>query len=287
MSVGLTNRRLAPAHPPLIETRDPRAIVEELINGLPLARVPRDLHPSLLVPLSAAKNENLVAGRVDTVRTLQSLIHNLDISVVKPDPRRVRATTPLPKKLSLLSTMRQASEQKFRVELAACEEYWDNEIKRYDEMRQDAVDAVSRRFNAQVAEVRSQPAPRHVQKPSPALQQLREKHDALGETARNDEERARIQGRMGVIEQLDQKEQHRRDVENTREKIARIRAEEEAEKQQLRMEWDEKWRQLIRERREDMAKKRMQVRMNHNQARSVMSKTLPAGGLSAFTKLNK
>ena len=284
MSIGLTNHHLARADSPLIETRDPRAIVDELINGLPLARVPRDLHPSLLVPLSAAKTENLVAGRADTVRKLQSLIRDLDISVVKPDPIRrrtgPRATTPLPKKLPLLSTMRQASEQKFRVELAACEEYWNDEIKRYDEMRQDAVDAVSRRFDAQVAEVESAPAPRHVQKPSPALQQLREKHDALGETARNDEERARIQGRMGVVEQLDQKEQHRRDVENTREKIARLRAEEETEKQQLQMEWDEKWRQLIRERRQDLAKKRMQVR-------SVLSKTLPAGRLTGLPKPNK
>ena len=85
---------------------------------------------------------------------------------------------------------------------------------------------------------------------------------------------------MGVVEQLDQKEQHRRDVENTREKIARLRAEEETEKQQLQMEWDEKWRQLIRERRQDLAKKRMQVR-------SVLSKTLPAGRLTGFPKPNK
>lgn len=291
MSIGLTKRHLKPADPPLIETRDPRAIVEQLLNGLPLSRVPRELHPSLLVPLSAAKTENLVAGRVDTARMIQTLIHDLDITVVKPDPIRVRsgprATTPLPQKLPLISTMRSASEQKFRLDLAACEDYWNAEIKRYDEMRKEALDAISRRFDAQVAEIEAAPAPRHATRPSSALQQLREKHEALGDTARNDDERARIEGRMGVVEAIDHQERQRRDMLNTREKIARIRAEEENEKQQVQMMWDEKWRKMMQERREEMAKKRLQVRMcgsTPGRPRSVLSKTLPAGALGVFAK---
>lgn len=290
-SLGLTKRRPAPVDPPPIETTDPREIVTQLINGLSLARVPKHLHPSLLAPLTAAKTENLVAGRVDTARTIQEIIRNLDISVVKPDPIRIRrgarATTPGPQRLPLISTSGQPTEHQFRLELAACEDYWNSEIRRYDEMRRDAVDAVSRRFDAQVAEIEAEQTPMRGTRPSSALQELRRKHNALGETARNQDERERIEGRMEVVEYLDQKEQQRRAASNIRERIMRIRAEEENEKAQLTWEWDEKWNKLMRERREDMTRRRAQIRKcgsTPGRPRSVLRKTLPAGRLSSFTQ---
>jgi tetratricopeptide (TPR) repeat protein len=57
-----------------------REIVASLLSGMSLARVPADLHSQLLVPLSAAKNEAIVAGNTTAVKRLQSLMHDLRLN---------------------------------------------------------------------------------------------------------------------------------------------------------------------------------------------------------------
>ena len=43
-----------------IQTNDLNEIVDGLLSGMALARVPERLHPQLLIPVSAAKNEAIV-----------------------------------------------------------------------------------------------------------------------------------------------------------------------------------------------------------------------------------
>jgi hypothetical protein len=57
-----------------------RAIVASLLSGMSLARVPPELHSQLLVPLSAAKNEAIVAGNAAAVKRLQALMHELHLN---------------------------------------------------------------------------------------------------------------------------------------------------------------------------------------------------------------
>jgi len=57
-----------------------RDIVDSLISGMSLARVPEELHRRLLVPLSAAKNEAIVAGNTPTVKRIQSVMHELKLN---------------------------------------------------------------------------------------------------------------------------------------------------------------------------------------------------------------
>jgi hypothetical protein len=69
-------------------------IVNNLVSGVPLSRVPEELHSRLLVPLSAAKNEAIVAGNAPAVKCLQSLMHELQLTPGK-SPRPIsRADSP-------------------------------------------------------------------------------------------------------------------------------------------------------------------------------------------------
>ena len=59
---------------------DVRNIVDSLIAGMSLARVPEELHSQLLMPLSAAKNEAIVAGNTATVKRLQAIMRELRLN---------------------------------------------------------------------------------------------------------------------------------------------------------------------------------------------------------------
>lgn len=69
------------------DSDDIHEIVNSLIDGMALARVPEELHPQLLMPLSAAKNEAIVAGNQATVKRLQSIMRQLHLN---PDKKRNR-----------------------------------------------------------------------------------------------------------------------------------------------------------------------------------------------------
>ena len=64
-----------------------RDVVANLVSGMPLSRVPDDLHPRLLVPLSAAKNEAIVAGNTAQVKRIQAIMHELRLN-----PRKVKTS---------------------------------------------------------------------------------------------------------------------------------------------------------------------------------------------------
>jgi hypothetical protein len=57
-----------------------RDIVNNLISGSSLSRVPAEFHSFLLVPLSAAKNEAIVAGNTLLVKRLQTLMQELQLN---------------------------------------------------------------------------------------------------------------------------------------------------------------------------------------------------------------
>ena len=63
-----------------IQTNDLNEIVENLLSGMALARVPERLHPQLLIPLSAAKNESIVSGDLQTVKKIQKLMRQLNLN---------------------------------------------------------------------------------------------------------------------------------------------------------------------------------------------------------------
>jgi hypothetical protein len=65
---------------------DLREIVDSLLSGVPLSRVPEEIHSRLLVPLSAAKNEAIVAGNRSAVKRLQSMIHELQLNPGRSAP---------------------------------------------------------------------------------------------------------------------------------------------------------------------------------------------------------
>lgn len=62
------------------DANDVRDIVDSLIAGMSLARVPEELHSQLLMPLSAAKNEAIVAGNTATVKRLQAIMRELRLN---------------------------------------------------------------------------------------------------------------------------------------------------------------------------------------------------------------
>ena len=283
-------RKIQPPPLPQVETRDPRELVHMLLNGLSLSRVPKDLHVPLLVQLSAAKQENLVAGRIENARKLQSLMRQLDVSVIRPEPvhplggrRPATAGPERTSRLSLISSLREspasieAKVSKTQLELTACQDYWNTEIGRYDEMKQDAFDALAARLKRQLAEVDAEP--RKVPKPraTSALVELQEKHRTLPRTYQNEDAREDLEGRISYISYLSVKNQQSKIDEGIQARKARIREDYERDRVELQRRWDAKWQRLVTERREDIAKKERQLRMYA--LSTPLSTSLPAGRL--------
>jgi hypothetical protein len=69
-------RHSRPEHDP-DELRD---IVNSLLSGMSLSRVPEHFHSHLLVPISAAKNEAIVAGNYPQVKRLQAIMQELQLN---------------------------------------------------------------------------------------------------------------------------------------------------------------------------------------------------------------
>jgi hypothetical protein len=65
-------------------TEELREIVDNLIAGMSLARVAKEIHSRLLVPLSAAKNEAIVAGQAGSVKRIQAIMRELHLNPRKP-----------------------------------------------------------------------------------------------------------------------------------------------------------------------------------------------------------
>lgn len=59
---------------------DIRDIVQSLMSGMSLARVPEEIHQQLLMPLSAAKNEAIVAGNTTAVKRIQGIMRELRLN---------------------------------------------------------------------------------------------------------------------------------------------------------------------------------------------------------------
>ncbi|OHT17344.1 hypothetical protein TRFO_12519 [Tritrichomonas foetus] len=60
-----------------------REVVDALIAGVPLSRVPESLHPKLLMPLSAAKNEATVAGQTAVIKRISAIMPKLRLNPQK------------------------------------------------------------------------------------------------------------------------------------------------------------------------------------------------------------
>ncbi|KAK8894523.1 hypothetical protein M9Y10_022957 [Tritrichomonas musculus] len=76
-------------------SEDIHNIVNSLIAGAPLSRYPEALHPKLLMPLSAAKNEAIVAGKSAAVKRIQSIMPKLQLT-----PQSIQSRSQLATKLN-------------------------------------------------------------------------------------------------------------------------------------------------------------------------------------------
>lgn len=77
-------------------SEDIHKIVNSLISGAPLSRFPVSVHPQLLMPLSAAKNEAIVAGQQTTVKRIQSLMPKLQLT-----PQSIQSKSQLSTRLKI------------------------------------------------------------------------------------------------------------------------------------------------------------------------------------------
>ena len=68
-----------------------RKIVDSLVAGSSIAKVPEEYHPQLLMPLSAAKNEAIVAGNAALVKRLQQIMKSLKLGTEKTRSPSARA----------------------------------------------------------------------------------------------------------------------------------------------------------------------------------------------------
>ena len=68
-----------------------RKIVDNLVAGGSLAKIPEEYHPQLLMPLSAAKNEAIVAGNAALVKRIQNIMKSLKLGTEKTRSPSARA----------------------------------------------------------------------------------------------------------------------------------------------------------------------------------------------------
>jgi len=73
-----------------------RQIVDMLVDGTPLSKFPEDSHHQLLMPLSAAKNEAIVAGNTAQVKRIQAIMKSLKLG----SPNSSKVSTPRRKNIS-------------------------------------------------------------------------------------------------------------------------------------------------------------------------------------------
>lgn len=63
----------------------------DLLNGSPISKVPREIHPNLLLPLSLAKNEAMAKANYKQVRQIDSIVKRLQIYPKKTVPQLKRS----------------------------------------------------------------------------------------------------------------------------------------------------------------------------------------------------
>ncbi|KAH0792851.1 hypothetical protein GPJ56_003261 [Histomonas meleagridis] len=68
---------------------------------MPLSRVREELHPKLLIPLSAKKNEAIVTGNTSIVKRIQALMKDLNLQPGKPQRSRQISQQPTKRSISI------------------------------------------------------------------------------------------------------------------------------------------------------------------------------------------
>lgn len=165
-------RKRPSSEPPLIETTDVHEIQGMLMEGMPVTRVPRNLHCLLLGPLSATRAELLLAGRTDDAYNVQNIINTLQIAGVKPGDypvgtRPATSASVRTNKLPLISGN--------TIEKKGCEVFWNNEIQRFMDLRAEDLESLEHKYDSKISQLEKAPKPRIVARATSALVSLREK----------------------------------------------------------------------------------------------------------------
>ncbi|OHS96564.1 hypothetical protein TRFO_37273 [Tritrichomonas foetus] len=296
---------------PCVETDNVHEIVQMLIDGLSLDMIPPEIHPKLIVPLSAKKTEVLVAGKIELARKIQSIIRQLNITFVKPDPidvkNIVKPTTDSltmsylsrslgTNKLPLISTMKYQDNDeerrlKYRADVKSSEEYWKHEVKHFNELRNEELEKLNSQHEGVMKKLMSRPTTRHATRPSSASLSLKEKEKLLISKKKFDAAKT-VRERAENVEFIEMQEAIQREERNLKRKAELLRNKQDFEKLTLERTWDAKWKDLRSEMINEYSNKDTQLRTlrpaSQNASRNlpIMSRTMPVGKLKFQSLLN-
>lgn len=255
----------------MIETTDIHEIQNMLLSGVPISRVPVNLHSSLLGPLSATRTEFLIAGKIDEAHKVHDIINELQLSAVKPTRSRPSTTSSLKReKLSLIQSMKDSTKPSDLLEKKGCEIFWNNEIQRFIDMKAEDLESLENKYGEKIAVIENRRKPTITARATSALVSLRAKQAAMPINRQTADQRAELAGRIEYNIEIDQRSQKRKIEHKFNQKITKMKNNLNEERLQRERTWDKRWQELLTARNEDL-RRRSQSQMDGVLDRSARS----------------
>lgn len=263
--------------PTQVDTTDPHEIVDLLLTGTPLCHVPMKYHSLLLAPMTAKKNELLVAGKIDEARKINDLILDLSLTSYRRPRDSIKNNTtercmsqssrlPTIRALSAKDPSVETQEIEFHTNVLSSEKYWKSEIQYYNERRQQAFADMERRHQEEMDELQMSGTSRRFRsRVTSASQTLRQKEAK----AKNQEQVAKLKERAEFIEAFDVEQRSTRAAATLSQQRRELQEKHDFEKVTLERQWKIKWDNLQLDMKNDLRQKKI------NFGQSGLRKSLP------------
>jgi hypothetical protein len=241
-----------PSPPPVSDPAAERerqivTIVHHLLNlDAFLDSVPQDLHVDILNRLQVVKKECLVGRTFDRARRCQRIIERLHISRADGNPPTARSKTafsrtysPAAPPLTLRSSSRLSGPPNIRLDVETSERFWDLELVRFNEMRDEATRRLLERQDQEVQKlIRS--ASRIRKFDVPAANFLRTRCATL----ENEDQARALRARADRIEEMELEHARFKAQVSMRARMERLRADHRSERMEFERGWDKRLESL-------------------------------------------
>lgn len=274
-NIRIRKRHIPP--PTQVETTDIHEIIDLLLSGTPLNHVPLNLQSKLLAPLTAKKNECLIAGKIDEARRINDLILEISLAYYRrpkeelrkrPETRSSSQSCRLPtiRALSAKSPSSETQEIQYHTDVLSLEKYWKNEIQLYNERRQQAFNYLEKRQQEEMNDLIIAGTPKNIKtRVTSASQLLRQRESKI----KSAEQVAKLRERVTFIEAFDVEQRSSRIAASLAQQKMQLQARHDFEKVTLERQWKEKWDNLQSDMKNDLQQRSIHF------SKSGLGKTLP------------
>lgn len=279
---------------PQYEEEDINELFDQVLNGeISVSTLPIPIQSKLMIPLSIAKTEALVGGKIDQAHSLQAIIQSIYNSTMKSykmdpskDSERERFTEKSitsPSKLPFISTYKNPNSPeeksiKFETELQASEEYWKCEMQHFNELRGTDFKHLQNRHNTEIQRMSYIPKIKTDFRPSSAFLSLKDKEATLRKKKKY-ADAEKMRDRAENVEFIQNQEKIEREEKLMKTRVNILKEKQAFETLTLEREWDSKLAKLKSEMNNEFRQKRNLIR-SVRPKNDRMSRSMPVSKLS-------